>query len=73
MSAEYETIQAVKRASQINAAVGRAMIKAMGMQAENQIAEANDRPLQYFKDDFERLIDEEGISHNEVVTFLNPE
>jgi len=54
----------------INAAVARALILAMGMQAENLQREHRGESMAYVEIDFKRLIDQEGIGANGVVLFL---
>jgi hypothetical protein len=53
------------------ASTARAMIRAMGMQAENQIRVARGEAPAYAADAFEKLIVEEGIGWNGVINMLN--
>ena len=55
----------------VNANVARALIRAQGMVTENKHREALDRPVAYYESDFEKLIVDEGIDHNYVVTLVN--
>lgn len=54
----------------INASVARALILAMGMQAENLQREHRGESMAYVEIDFERLINQEGIGTNAVILFL---
>lgn len=55
----------------INAAVVSAMIKAMGMTAENEQRMWHGNSMAYDYDAFSALIDEEGIGHNAVMLALS--
>jgi len=50
-----------------------AMIKAMGMQAENKQREALGESMAYTEEQFCELIDEYGISHNAALIILREE
>ena len=57
-------------AADVNARVARALIRAMGMQAENLHRHHRDETVAYTEQDFVDLIDEEGIGHNPVILAL---
>jgi hypothetical protein len=60
-----------EKAAVINAATARALIQAMGMQAENQArAQAGESPA-YNEGHFYELIDREGIGHNAVYGMIH--
>jgi hypothetical protein len=50
----------------VAANIARAMIQAMGMQAENKIREHRGEYPAYCECDFLRVIDAEGIGYNEI-------
>ena len=52
----------------VNAAVARALIRALGMTAENMQQAQWEEPMAYTDKDFNKLLDEEGIGHNSVLT-----
>lgn len=54
----------------IQAAIARALIKMNGMIAENTACSVNGEYLKYYRDDFERIINEEGIGFNDVIIYL---
>jgi hypothetical protein len=54
------------KAARINASCATAMIRAMGMQAENQQRERQGLALAYDEEAFIRVINEEGIGWNDV-------
>ena len=54
----------------MNASVARAMIRALGMQAENDHRKYRSEPMAYGEGDFLNVIDLEGIGHNAVVEYL---
>lgn len=58
------------RTSYINAMVANAMIKAMGMQAENTDRANRGLTVAYNDETFFNLIDEHGIGHNNVIQYL---
>ncbi len=47
-----------------------AMIEAMGMQAQNQLATAEGASLPYGEHEFKALIEKHGIHHNAVMTAM---
>lgn len=47
-----------------------ALIEALGMQAENQLRAAKQEMPAYYGGDFERLITQYGISHNQAMDIL---
>lgn len=53
--------------AQLNAAVARAQIRAMGMQAENESRQNRGESPAYVEEDFVRVIDDEGIGFNQAV------
>jgi hypothetical protein len=55
----------------VNSQVACAMIKAMGYTAENAQRNAQQDSPAYVADDFERLINDHGIGHNDVIATLN--
>jgi hypothetical protein len=59
-----------QRAAFINAAVARALIRAAGMTAENMERATHGHSMAYAEETFCALINEEGIGHNSVVSFL---
>ena len=59
------------KAAMINARCAAAMIRAMGMQAENQNRSHRGENVAYWEDDFNRVIEEEGVGHNDVMSVLN--
>ena len=58
------------RAAFVQAAVARALIRAFGMVAENAQRAHRDESMSYSQEDFDKLIAEEGIGHNDVVNAL---
>jgi hypothetical protein len=53
--------------------IAQAMITAMGMHAENEQRKVRGESMAYVSDDFERLINDNGIHHNAVLTqWSNP-
>lgn len=58
------------RAAFINAAVARAMITAMGMQADNDQCKYEGKPMAWTKIDFDQIPEREGICHNPIVELL---
>jgi len=57
----------------VNASVARALIKAMGMQAENLQRQHLGESVTYPDSAFVALIDDEGIGWNTVIELLNQE
>jgi hypothetical protein len=57
-----------ERCAYINSMATCAMIRAMGMQAANEICKSNGEPPKYTKMNFDLLIEEYGIHHNGVLT-----
>lgn len=55
----------------LNARVARALIRAMGYQAENLQRQHRDESMAYMEKDFSDLIELEGISHNDVISLLS--
>jgi len=55
---------------EVNARCTRAIIRAIGMLAENQRKTHQGYSVSYFEKDFLNLIDNEGIGHNQVITEL---
>ena len=60
------------RAAIVFAAAARALIRAMGMEAENAIRLRRGEALAYDGEAYERLLVEEGIGHNQVMEALRP-
>lgn len=59
-----------KACAYLNAAVARASIRAMGMQARNAQCEiSNQRPM-YMEEEFMAVILQEGIGYNDVQSVL---
>ena len=54
----------------INAQIACAMIKAMGMTAENKQREILGQSMAYSADMFFDLIEEHGLGHNSIITQL---
>jgi len=54
----------------VNAAVARPLIKAQGMTAENMQRAHRGESMAYNDEAFEKLINDEGIGHNSVITSL---
>ncbi len=54
----------------VHAASARALVRAMGMHAENQAAAAAGRPPVYGEADFTELVDDEGIGWNAVMEVI---
>lgn len=48
----------------------RALIKIEGMKAENKMVEIRQESPAYYEDDFLRVIDQEGIHENDVISGL---
>lgn len=48
--------------------IAQAMIKAMGMQAENNQRKALGQSMAYVENDFCAIIEENGIHHNAIVS-----
>jgi len=55
---------------EVNARCTRAMIRAMGMLAENQSRAHQGYSMAYVEKDFMKIIDDEGIGHNQVIIEL---
>ena len=49
-----------------------AFIRALGMHAENQRRLQNGEAIAYGEDDFNRIIEENGITHNNAITRWYP-
>jgi len=49
-----------------------AMIKALGMHAENEQRKHRGKSMAYVEEHFIELIDEHGIGHNDAITTLSP-
>lgn len=60
------------RAAMVTASVGRALIRAMGLSAQNQINADCGSAYLYGKDDFDKIIEEEGLGHNSIISTLYP-
>ena len=58
------------RVAMANAAIARAMIQAMAMQAENQLRAHQGLAPAYTEASFVNLIELEGISHNQIIDTL---
>jgi len=54
----------------VQASIVRAQIMFEGMKAENAIREANGEAPAYREEDFDRLIDDSGIGHDNVLATL---
>ena len=54
----------------INAATTRAVVRSLGMVAENEIRRCREEHPVYGESDFLRVIEEEGIGHNNVVSYF---
>ena len=65
-----ESMTSEERAAIVNASVARALIRAMGMQSENQSRKYRGEPVAYSESDFVNVIDLEGIGHNAVMEYL---
>lgn len=59
-----------EKAAIVNASVARAMIRALGMQAENDNRKYRGEPMAYGEGDILSVIDLEGIGHNAVMEYL---
>jgi hypothetical protein len=59
-----------QRIAYIQAQIACAMIELEGMKAENAIAEYNHDLPPFDGASFKKLIEEYGISHNQVISFL---
>lgn len=57
----------------LNASITRALITAMGMQAENFQRQQQGYSMAYDEDAFLNIIDSEGIGYNNIITLLNEE
>lgn len=55
----------------VNASVARALIRAAGMTAENECRKGAGRSPAYGEAAFEKLVEEEGIGSNHVITVFN--
>jgi len=55
----------------LNARVARALIRAMGYQAENLQRQHRGESMAYMETDFSDLIELEGIGHNDVISLLS--
>ena len=58
------------RVAFINSQVVCASITAMGMMAENEVCRMKGVLPEYYKEDFDKLINEYGIHHNAVIGYL---
>lgn len=67
-----EDTQILRGCALLNAAVARAMIRAMGMQAENQQREHIGGAPAYSELHFLKVIDEEGIGDNSAILMTRP-
>jgi len=54
----------------LNANVARALIRAMGYQAENLQRQHRGESMAYMEKDFSDLIELEGIGYNDVIGFV---
>lgn len=59
-----------QRAAIVNAAIARAMIRALGAWAENMQRAHCGQSMAYTDDAISAIIDEEGIGHNAVIAAL---
>jgi len=66
----YE-LDTLKRVAMANAATVRVNAQTAGMVAENTLRALQQESPAYFLDDFERLIDSEGIGHNPMHELVN--
>jgi len=55
----------------LNARVARALIRAMGYQAENLQRQHRGESMAYMEKDFSDLIELEDIGHNDVISLLS--
>jgi hypothetical protein len=60
-----------QKAAFLNAAVARALIRALGMQAENMQRHYRGEAMAFVQGDFDNLTLEEGIEHNAIIGLLN--
>jgi hypothetical protein len=60
-----------QKAAIINARCATAMIRAMGMQAENDRRKWHGEPPAYNENNFLAVIEEEGTDYNSVIGFLH--
>ena len=58
------------RYASVNASIARAMIRAMGMTAENEQRKAVGHSMAYTEDSFLLIIEEEVIGYNSVIMQL---
>lgn len=58
------------RAAVIMAASARLNARALGMQAQNAIAQRVGNPIPYGQADFVSLIEQEGLGYNMVIRYL---
>lgn len=59
------------KAAMINARCATAMIRAMGMQAQNELCKRNNVDLPYGEYEFKKVIEEEGIHWNAIATVIH--
>lgn len=59
-----------QEAAYINSQVACAFIQALGMVAENTVCALRQEYPKYREDDFERLISQSGIHHNQVIDYF---
>lgn len=59
-----------KACAYVNAACTRATLRAMGMVARNKKCTMNCQHPMYLEEDFLKIIKEEGIEYNDVVSVL---
>ena len=59
-----------QKAAVINARCATALIRSLGMQAENEQRKYRNEAMAYVEADFTKVIEEEGIGHNDIQTLL---
>lgn len=62
--------EVIAKAAVINARCATAMIRAMGMQAENKVREHRGDAPAYDEKDFIRVIEEEGVHWNAIAEYV---
>ena len=67
-----EDTQVLRGCALLNAAVARAAIRAMGMQAENMIRHKRGESLAYDENAFLEVIDGECIGYNSAIMMTRP-
>ena len=62
--------QAIKAAADTYAGCTRASIRTMAMQSRNMECMIKHKPMAYTEEDFLKVIEEEGIGYNDVISKL---